>query len=184
MDYSRPPQFSEYTGDVAQTHEEKDAFFKTTNSGYGGAKENPAFAQDVPVLSELGERSLALKHSTKTLKHKILAEMREQGALDTEIYARVKADKAAIKKQDVIPKSFPTKAEEMKYPDPVLNKDNPLYQTSNNKYGTKKPTSLDFPKKYFPKNNQFTNTFLGGNFTDTGLNTKATPSRVHVNFDS
>ena len=180
MDYSQAPK---YTGDVAPSHEEADAFFKTTNSGYGGSKENPTFAQDVPVYGEIGERDLALKHATKTMKHKILAEMREQGALDTEIYAKVKADKSAIKKQDVIPKHFPSAAEKMNYPGSALNKDNPLYQTSNNSYGKKMPSKLDFPKKYFPKNNYFTGTFLGGNFSDTGLNTFSTTSNVHKNLD-
>ena len=182
MDYSRPAH--QYTGDVAQTKNETDAFFKTTNSGYGGAKDNPTFARDVPVYSDIGNRDLALKHTTRTLKHKILAEMREQGALDVEIYDRIKADKAAIKKQDVIPKVFPTNPEEMKYPEPVLNKNNPLYQTSNNLYGRKMPSKLDMPKKYFPKNNKFTGMFLGGNFIDTGLNTHANPSKVHRNYDA
>ena len=181
MDYSRPTRF---VGDVAQTKEEMDAFFKTTNSGYGGARDNPTFAKDVPVYSEIGHRDLALKHTTRTLKHKILAEMREQGALDTQIYDRIKSDKIAVKKQDVIPKMFPSKAEEMSYPEPVLNKNNPLYQTSNTLYGRKKPSAVDFPKKFFPKNNQFTNSFLGGMYGDTGLNTHANPSKVHKNYDA
>ncbi|CAI2381978.1 unnamed protein product [Moneuplotes crassus] len=179
MEYS-----GKYTGDVAPSAEEKAVFFATTNSGYGGTKDNPMFAQDVPVLPELGERDLALKHTTKTLKHKILTEMREQGALDTEIYSRIKKDKAAIKKQDIIPKSFPSKAEGLKYPEHAMKKTNPLYQTSNNSYGTKKPSELDLPKKYFPKDNKFTGMFLGGNFSDTGLNTFKTPSRVHKNYDA
>ena len=174
----------QFTGDVARTHKEANAFFQTSNSGYGGAKENPTFAKDVPVYSEIGERDLALKHTVKTLKHKILAEMREQGALDTEVYARVKADRAVIKKQDVIPRMYPSSPDKMFYPEPVLNKGNPLYQTSSNLYGKKKPTGVDVPKKYYPKNNQFTGTFLGGNFTDTGLNTVKTPSRVHYNYDA
>ena len=182
MDNSR--SFYKYQGDVAPAKEEMDAFFKTTNSGYGGFKENPTYAKDVPVYGDIGTRDLALKHTTKTLKHKILAEMREQGALDVEIYDRIKSDKEAVKKQDVIPKVFPSQAEEMKYPEPVLNKDNPLYQTSNNLYGKKLPSALDFPNKYFPKNNRFTGSFLGGNFADTGLNTHKTPSRIHKNYDA
>ena len=170
-------------GDVAPTPEEAGTFFRTTNSGYGGFGAAPKDAS-IPVYSEIGERDLALKHTTKTLKHKILAEMREKGLLDTQIYDRIKADKEAVKKQDVIPKTFPSNPEEMKYPEPVLNKDNPLYMTSSNLYGRKLPTKLDFPKKYFPKNNKFTSTFLGGNFNDTGLNTFSNPSRVHKNYDA
>ena len=89
-----------------------------------------------------------------------------------------------LNKQDVIPKVFPSEADQMAYPEPVLNKDNPLYMTSQNAYGKKKPSALDFPKKYFPKNNRFTSTFLGGNFSDTGLNTHMNPSKVHKNYDA
>ena len=56
--------------------------------------------------------------------------MRENGELDTQVYGRVKADMAQLKKQDVIPKPFPAKAEEIKYPEQALKK-NLLYQTSN-----------------------------------------------------
>lgn len=38
---------------------------------------------------------------------------------------------ASIKKQDVIPRDFPAKAEEMKYPPNALNIGNLLYRTSN-----------------------------------------------------
>ena len=137
----------------------------------------------MPVYAEIGQRDLALKHTTKTLKHKLMAEMREKGALDTDVYDRIKQDKEAVIKQDTIPKTFPSKAEEMQYPEPVLNKGNPLYITSNTLYGKSKPSTLDFPKKYFPKNNKFTGTFLGGNFTDTGLNTHSNPSKVHKAYD-
>ena len=37
--------------------------------------------------------------------------MREKGELDTQIYARIKADMAAVKKADVIPRKFPAEAE-------------------------------------------------------------------------
>ena len=40
------------------------------------------------------------------------------------------------------------------------------------------------PNKYYPKNNEFTTGFLGGNFHDTGLNTFKTPHRVHKNYDA
>ena len=175
---------AKYTGDIAKTQEEADAFFKTTNGGYGGSSDNPTFAKDVPIYSEIGARDLALKNTSKTLKHKILAEMREKGALDVEIYDRIKADKAAVKKQDVIPKAFPSDANLITYPTPVMNTGSSLYMTSSNSYGKTKPSELDFPKKYYPKNNKFTSGFLGGNFTDTGLNTHLNPSKIHKHFDA
>ena len=70
--------------------------------------------------------------------------MREKGELDTHVYAKMKHEEevyGTIKRPDVIPKPFPSNAEEMKYPEPVLNKDNPLYRTSNNSYGSKLPSS-------------------------------------------
>ena len=44
-----------------------------------------------------------------------------------------------IKKQDVIPKPFPAKVEEIKYPDHALKIGNPLYVTSNMSYGASVP---------------------------------------------
>ena len=108
--------------------------------------------------------------------------MREKGELDVHLYAKMKHEETVfgtLKRPDVIPKEFPTVAEEMRYPKPVLNKDNPLYLTSNNSYGSKLPSSQDMAPKFYPKDNKFTDTFLGGIFLDTGLNTHANPSKVH-----
>ncbi len=69
--------------------------------------------------------------------------MRERGELDTEVYSWMKmieTEYGTIKRPDVIPKPYPAIVEEMKHPEPVLNKDNPLYRTSNNSYGSKIPT--------------------------------------------
>ena len=54
---------------------------------------------------------------------------------------------AAVKKQDIIPKDFPAKAEEMRYPDHGLNVGSLLYRTSNMGYGTTKPSQQDLPCK-------------------------------------
>ena len=73
-----------------------------------------------------------MAQSKRIYKHKLLAEMREKGELDTEIYNQIKAEQSSLKKLDSNPRAFPTVAAEMKYPEPVLNKDNPLYVTSSN----------------------------------------------------
>jgi hypothetical protein len=75
----------------------------------------------------------------RTYKHEILKEMRENGELDTQIYAKIKADMAAVKKQDVIPREFPAQADKMRYPEHALNVGSLLYRTSNMGYGTTKP---------------------------------------------
>jgi len=71
----------------------------------------------------------------RTYKHEVLKEMREKGELDTEIYPRIKADMEAIKMSDIIPRQFPARAEDMKYPEHGLNLGSLLYRTSNMNYG-------------------------------------------------
>ena len=109
--------------------------------------------------------------------------MRENGELDTQTYGRVKTDMAAIKKNAVQPRNFPSKAEELKYPEQAIKVGNPLYTTSSMGYGASMPASHDQPNKYYPRPEAFTSTFLGGQFRDTGLNTTKTPSRVHASKD-
>lgn len=75
----------------------------------------------------------------RTYKHEILKEMRENGELDAHIYDKIKSDMGAVKKQDVIPKPFPSSATEMKYPEHALNVGSLLYRTSNMVYGNVKP---------------------------------------------
>ena len=62
----------------------------------------------------------------RTFKHEALKEMRENGELDTQVYGRIKYDNAQIKREDVIPRPFPAKAENIKYPEQALKK-NLLY---------------------------------------------------------
>ena len=56
--------------------------------------------------------------------------MRENGELDTQVYGRIKYDNEQIKREDVIPRDFPAKAEDIKYPDQALKK-SLIYMTSN-----------------------------------------------------
>ena len=130
-----------------------------------------------------GDRQLALKNSERTYKHEILKEMRENGELDTQIYDKIKAQKQLIKKNEAEPRPFPARHEDIKYPEHALKVGNPLYQTSNMQYGAKKPSQTEMPTKFYPRPEKFTNTFLGGQFVNQGLNTSATPSRVHATHD-
>ena len=43
----------------------------------------------------------------RTYKHEALKQMRENGELDTQVYGKVKADMAQLKKADVNPRPFP-----------------------------------------------------------------------------
>ena len=134
------------------------------------------------MYRETGERELALKNSQKTYKHEVLKEMREKGELDVLVYGAIKQNQNAIKRVDVQSKEFPAKVHEIKYPEQALKVGNPLFQTSSMSYGTK-PGQADMPTKYYPRPPQFTSTFLGGQFADTGLNTHQNPSRVHATHD-
>ena len=61
--------------------------------------------------------------------------MREAGELDVTCYEKIKADMEKLVKPHAYPKDFPSKADEMKYPENALKVGNPLYQTSNMSYG-------------------------------------------------
>lgn len=50
-------------------------------------------------------------------------------------------------------------------------------------YGNNLPQAMDMPTKYYPRPEPFTSTFLGGQFSDTGLNTTKTKSRLPTNVD-
>ena len=89
----------------------------------------------------------------------------------------------AIKKQDVVPRDFPSKAEEIQRPANALNVGNPMYATSAMSYGGQGPANADMPTKYYPRPEQFTANFLGGQFHDTGLNTVSTKSRLPSYWD-
>ena len=80
-----------------------------------------------------------MKNSLKTYKHEVLKEMRENGELDVMIYDKIKKDMSAVKKESVVPKEFPSSADQMKYPEHGLNVGSLLYRTSNMGYGCTKP---------------------------------------------
>lgn len=110
--------------------------------------------------------------------------MRDQGDLDADVVKAIKERKEDLRRPGIVPREYPVgEMEEMKYPEPALKSSNPLYKTSNNCYGSIKPSAYEKPDKYFPKDNGFTKGFLGGNKVDTGLNTFQTPSRIHKAYD-
>ena len=46
----------------------------------------------------------------------MLKELREKGELDTQVYHKIKNGMVAVKKQEVEPRNFPTRSEEINYP--------------------------------------------------------------------
>ena len=83
----------------------------------------------------------------------------------------------------MVPRAFPAASCTQSKPENALKVGNPLYTTSQMNYGNALPQAMDMPTKYYPRPEAFTNTFLGGQFSDTGLNTTATKSRLPSNVD-
>lgn len=94
----------------------------------------------------------------------------------------IEREKYKFDRNVVVPKKFPHQVEDFKYPDHGLNTGNVLYRTSNRDYGSKLPSELEMPNRYYPKDCNYTKSFPG-NYTFNGLNTAITLSKVHNNLD-
>ena len=84
----------------------------------------------------------------------------------------------------IVPKKFPVKAEDYKYPEPIIDPacKTPLYMTTNRTYGKMLPVPSDMPPKYFPGDNTFTQGFPC-NYKFDGFNTSTKFSKVHKKLD-
>eukprot|EP00357_Protocruzia_adherens_P030238 CAMPEP_0115029186 /NCGR_PEP_ID=MMETSP0216-20121206/36825_1 /TAXON_ID=223996 /ORGANISM="Protocruzia adherens, Strain Boccale" /LENGTH=166 /DNA_ID=CAMNT_0002405671 /DNA_START=57 /DNA_END=557 /DNA_ORIENTATION=- len=133
------------------------------------------------TYSELADNEYKLKTKLKLLKaqkrKEVLKEVEEEKASSVLEEMRRKIDKNAV-----VGKSFPVRADEVKYPKQGVN-ENPLYMTSNSSFGKVQPDAEDLPDTYFPLNNKFTKAFNGMR-TDSGLNTVVSRSKVHNAFDT
>ena len=109
--------------------------------------------------------------------------MRENGEVDGAIYGKMKADMALVKKVDIAPRAFPSQAAERTCPENALKVGNPLYATSSMNYGGVAAAPQDIPNKFHPRPEKFTSTFLGGQFSDTGLHTASTKTRLPNSYD-
>jgi hypothetical protein len=60
---------------------------------------------------------------------------------------------------------------------------NPLYATTQNDFGIKKPTEATYTAERLPRNQAFSNAFNSQMPRDQGLNTSLTRSNVHTELD-
>ena len=60
---------------------------------------------------------------------------------------------------------------------------NPLYATTQNEFGIKKPTVATYTSERLPRNQQFSNSFNSQMPRDQGLNTSLTKSNVHTELN-
>lgn len=97
---------------------------------------------------------------------------------DLENMSDLEKEKYKFDRNVVVPKKFPYKAEDYKYPEHGLNTGNVLYRTSNKDYGSKLPSEIEIPKSYYPRDCNYTKSYAG-NYHFNGLNTATTFSKVH-----
>jgi len=160
------------------------SYFRTTNGDYGKpwvTTQGNVVSSQVKTYRDISDTDLKQRTGLKLLKIKLMKEKEiediEQGEPDPYVYD------PCIPQPKITQLSV--RADEMQYPAPkVKGIDNPKYLSNNREYGRIHPEQSDLPHKYFPINNKFTDSFVGGRIPDTGLNTFATPSRVHNLFDS
>ena len=62
-------------------------------------------------------------------------------------------------------------------------KQNPLYMTSANEYGSKKPSLATYTAVHYARSQEFSNSYNKKMFRDQGLNTSLTRSNVHEHLD-
>ncbi len=91
-------------------------------------------------------------------------------------------EKYKFDRNAIVPKKFPNKAEDFKYPELGINVGNPVYLSANRDYGCLKPTAFEIPNRFFPRDCSYTKGFPG-NYKFNGLNTAATYSNVHKALD-
>lgn len=96
--------------------------------------------------------------------------------------SEIEREKYKFDRNVVVPKKFPHDATDFKYPEHGLQTGNVLYRTSNRDYGSKLPSDIEVPTRYYPRDCNYTKAFPG-NYNFNGLNTNITFSKVHRQLD-
>lgn len=83
-----------------------------------------------------------------------------------------------------IPRKFPVKSENINYP--RIDKkgvDNPLYYTTSSAIGSDVPRPHQLAERYFPKSNEFSQSFANRTRRFAGMKTHVSYSHVHRELD-
>jgi len=135
--------------------------------------------QRVPRISEV----LAMKPRVRR-PNRVDVNLSEFAILRQEKEAEDNRHTDRILSAHKLPSKFPVKAEDIVYPvTDKLGASNPLFQTTSNDIGSKKPLQHQLPERYFPIDSKFSKAFSAGRAKYTAINTRPTKSQVHQSLD-
>jgi len=162
------------------------AFYKTVSSEYGTkwavSDEKKPVVAEVPSYNKIGANLPQFRKTEKILKNQLVAAKwgKQEGEeqLDELSAAKKKLDQNAI-----VAKKFPVQPGQYKIPEHGLKVGNPLYMTTYMDVGRLLPSEYEISDRYHPITTHFSGTFSGGMTKNCSLNTAATLSKVHRNFD-
>jgi len=162
------------------------AFYKTSASDYGvkwnvSNTERPVYT-DIPSHSQIGKNLPQFRKAERLLKNQLVAA--KWGKQDSDEHLdELSAAKKKLDQNAIVAKKFPVQPGQYKIPEQGLKVGTPLYMTTYMDVGRLHPSEFEIADRYHPINNTFTKTFSGGMTKNSSLNTAATLSKVHNNFD-
>lgn len=163
-----------------------NSFYKSTASDIGqywkvsDAKLPPV--GEVPTMASIGQNEPEYRRTEKILKNQLVAA--KWGQQDDEELDEITAAKKKLDRNAIVAKKFPIKPGQYNIPEPGLKVGSPLYLTTYMDIGKLQPSEFEIQDRYHPLNNKFSNTFSGGPYKNTSLNTAVTISKVHNNLNN
>lgn len=154
-----------------------EAIYHTTYEDYGRGW----LTKNDKTFYELGNDEVKLEFLERRYKS-----MRRQEMMNNMPSSQVETNNEKYKydKNAIISKKFPFEASQFRYPNDGQEKPKSLYITTNDTYGKVKPTDLELPEKYFPKNTKFTTSNTFNMYRNNSLNCSSSRSKVHASLDS
>jgi Domain of unknown function (DUF4490) len=135
--------------------------------------------QNVPKISEVLARRPTVRRPNRV--HVDISEFAILNR-EKEIEANLHADR--IMSAHKLPWKFPVRSENICYP--IIDKHgsgNPLFATTYNDIGSKKPLQHQLAERYFPLSSRFSKDFAGRKAKNTAINTMGTKSAIHSSLD-
>ena len=123
------------------------------------------------------------KRHVMSLRNQLVAKKYAENVEDTN-QTEESRQRSKFNRNAIPVKNVPVRPGQYKYPNRGLDKDiNPLYCTQYMNIGRLLPTKFEVPGKFYPKDNKYTEEFIGGMYKYEGLNTAYSFSNVHNTQD-